>query len=432
MKTLSLFVAILALCTIPSRSEAQNFTPIFNSFSGFAASGEISSVGGTMTIQHVIGEGFIARVATPTGDAVVHSGHLPPCLVPIATVGYAQADGGLRVKDSARTPAPIGPDDSVCQGEVITLRAIGGGAYLWSTGETTSTITVRADPDIPISVQTFLPGGTDAASACYASRPDIIVIPLHRLHAEICVGSLLKVDPRASTAIDARIPLTLLSHTNLDICRPETLTLSIRMNRKLFKPRSVDPPGSILSDVIAGNDRLVTINIPFPTGNLARGTTIAHLVGDVLLGNQDNTTLEIVPQPGGALAAWARQGEPYTVTTTTCNGQLTLDSLCRLVTRTRLLDWDPPSLTSIRPNPVGDQVTVTFSVPTDVASTIEIYSAIGGLMFRKSMEGVGSLIPDETVEQSVMIPTSGLTTGSYRIIIRTATGVQSASMVIAR
>ncbi|WP_458626669.1 Ig-like domain-containing protein [Winogradskyella sp. PC D3.3] len=85
-------------------------------------------------------------------------------LVPTETATYTvTVTDGFGNSDSDEVtvtvnPSPVanaGEDQSTCLGESVVLTAQGGDSYLWSTGETTETITVNPNEDTVYSVEVF-------------------------------------------------------------------------------------------------------------------------------------------------------------------------------------------------------------------------------------------------------------------------------------
>src|SRR6185312_11676176 len=83
-------------------------------------------------------------------------------------------------------PVSVSPSSSVCQGGSGVLTVSGSGNYLWSTGETTSTITVT-----PLTTTTYTVNVTNAGG-CFGTNTVTVNVeppPLAAASsANICVG----------------------------------------------------------------------------------------------------------------------------------------------------------------------------------------------------------------------------------------------------
>ena len=93
------------------------------------------------------------------------------------------------------TPVDLGPDLILCQGDVAILDATTPGAsYLWSTGESTATITVGTSGTISVSV---LQGSCSESASVTV---DVLAVPVIELGADatLCPGETLTLD--ATTA----------------------------------------------------------------------------------------------------------------------------------------------------------------------------------------------------------------------------------------
>jgi len=77
-------------------------------------------------------------------------------------------------------PIPVAEaseDQTICEGETVTLIALGGDSYLWSTGETTSTIDVSPTEDTVYEVEVISNNcsSTDSVTVFVTEAPDISV-----------------------------------------------------------------------------------------------------------------------------------------------------------------------------------------------------------------------------------------------------------------
>jgi len=88
------------------------------------------------------------------------NGEVTPVTVGEATITFTTNDGGFS-DSSVITVLPeafeanAGPDQTICQGESVVLSASGGQSYLWSNGETTSSINVNPTETTTYTVTAF-------------------------------------------------------------------------------------------------------------------------------------------------------------------------------------------------------------------------------------------------------------------------------------
>ncbi len=143
-----------------------------------------------------------------TGDTTASIAFLPQ--VPDTTYKFdvqARSVYGCQAEDSARIfvypeiPAfSLGPDTGICPGNCISLKGLQGNyAYRWSTGDTTSAITVCPVSDTVISLTLFTPEKCSASDTIQIEQyllPDID-IPQDSLTS--CFGDTAQIHAESST-----------------------------------------------------------------------------------------------------------------------------------------------------------------------------------------------------------------------------------------
>ncbi|RPD94369.1 T9SS C-terminal target domain-containing protein [Aureibaculum marinum] len=125
-----------------------------------------------------VGESVVLT-AEGTGNFLWSTGETTKSITvsPVKPESYwvSSSDGNCSVSDEVfvdvqrAAQVSLGEDITICSGEVVTLRATGHGNYLWSTGATTSSISVR-----PTETTTYTI--TASSSACMADATDEITV----------------------------------------------------------------------------------------------------------------------------------------------------------------------------------------------------------------------------------------------------------------
>ena len=92
---------------------------------------------------------------------------------------------------NASSPVSISGNTAVCSGESVVLTANGGGAYLWSTGETTSSITITPTDNQAVSVQATNNGCSSTAEVIMtvSTGPNVQITG----NTEGCAGEVVEL-----------------------------------------------------------------------------------------------------------------------------------------------------------------------------------------------------------------------------------------------
>jgi hypothetical protein len=90
-----------------------------------------------------------------------------------SSLGNCTENASVIVTISDSSSVDLGPDQSICFGQTVTLTATGTGNYLWNTGETTSSITVN-----PTTTTTY---SVIASNSCSADATDDIIVTVNEL-----------------------------------------------------------------------------------------------------------------------------------------------------------------------------------------------------------------------------------------------------------
>ncbi|MEZ4792877.1 MAG: T9SS type A sorting domain-containing protein, partial [Gelidibacter sp.] len=197
--------------------------------------------------------------------------------------------------------ASAGPDVSICEGDSTTLTATGGASYLWSTGATTSSITVNPNSTTTYSVTAYNATGTDSDT----DQVTVTVDPLPTADAgsdvSTCRGTSVTL---TATGGSAYLWSTGATTPSITVNPNSTTTYSVEVAQNGCSDTdqvtvTVDP----LPTVGAGAD--VTINA-------GESTTLTATGGGTYVWSTGATTPSISVSPAATTT--------YTVTGTTANG----------------------------------------------------------------------------------------------------------------
>ncbi|WP_282042557.1 T9SS type A sorting domain-containing protein [Winogradskyella flava] len=118
--------------------------------------------------------------------------------------------------------ANAGEDQTICEGETITLTASGGDNYLWNTGETTASIDVNptSDTDYIVEVVSNNCSSTDDVTVTVTQAPDLVV----SADVAILEGSSTTLTVSGS---DNYLWSTSETTTTIDVTPSETTTYTV-------------------------------------------------------------------------------------------------------------------------------------------------------------------------------------------------------------
>ena len=327
------------------------------------------------------------------------------------------------------------PNNILCFGEQMTLDAGAFDSYLWSTGETTRTITINnggtywvdaksgscsaidtiqiiqnpqiivtptpditASPGATVTLDANATGGTlpyqfqwtptvnfvdpstvqsPRVTASVGSQSYIVTIT----DANDCVArdTITVFVPSTSTtvtvarrevsasALNVSFPLTLTLEPNTPIT-PTGFTATLTVPFEQFIPKSVSNGTMTMTQNATDYVVNITVQIEEPLYN---NSVITELVGDILLGQQDSTPIQI------SNAQW--QGTTYPVNSV--NGTIVLNDVCYSGTRRYLLPTTIGfGIMSINPNPAQHSATFEFGIIEAGQTTFEIIDVFGNVV----------------------------------------------------
>ena len=187
-----------------------------------------------------------------------------------------------------------GSDVSICSGETVTLSASGEGNFLWSTGETTSSITVS-----PTNTTTYT---VTASNTCTDDATDEVIV-------NVTPGVNLTLSSNVDICLGENITLTAQSNGNLLWSTGET-TSSITVNPTTSTTYSVT---SSLGDCSKTDEVLVTVNQP-PSVNAGSDVSICSGETVTLSASGDGTFLWSTGETASSITVSPTNTTTYTVT----------------------------------------------------------------------------------------------------------------------
>ncbi|MBL8004596.1 MAG: hypothetical protein JNL36_05840 [Candidatus Kapabacteria bacterium] len=175
----------------------------------------------------------------------------------------------------------------------------------------------------------------------------------------------------SATAFGERFPITASLTPNTPIT-PSGFTATITVPFEQFIPQSVSTGTMTITQ--NATDYVINITVPI-TEPIQNGDVITELIGDILLGQQDSTTIVLTS------AQWT--GTTYPVTTQ--NGRIVLNDVCYSGTRRYLLPTTVGfGILSVQPNPAQHKATFEFGIIEAGQTTFEIIDVFGNVVHSTS------------------------------------------------
>ncbi len=278
---------------------------------------------------------------------------------------------------------PLGPT-TFCSCDSLTLDA--GGpyvSYLWSTGETTRTITVKQTGTFTVSV-------IDDKGCRNTSSP-ITTTVVNPNSVVAMPETILTVAPGNNISI----PIYIKSSNDLDFCKVFNFTTTIRYNKSLLVPKGSTPIG-----IISGDDRIITIN-----GTRRVNDSILFLMHFLAtLGNAERTDIRFDS------FEWTDCQAGITL----LDSVFALDSLCREGGTARLFKEEigTPEIL-VFPNPTNDNATIVAKIPYKTNIKIKLFDALGNekLAYFESINDSTKIVTN--------LETRDLISGAYILVLAT-------------
>lgn len=327
--------------------------------------------GETTTLTASGGPNFLWNNGETTASIDVN-----PLVTTTYTVSVFDNDGNIDEDSVTVTVNPIpvaeaGTNQTICQGETITLTASGGDSYLWSNGETTASIDVSPMLDTTYDVEVISNNcsSTDTVTVFVNDAPDITV-----------TADLVLVEGQSATLVangsDNYQWSTGETSVSIDVAPLVTTTYSVTSLGVNGCSTTVDVTVTVIPEVVAdaGLDASICRDDV---------VTLTATGGGTYLWNTGDTTAELVVIP--------QVTTTYTVTVTDDYGYSDSDSVTITVNETpditvsndvAILDGETVTLTANG----GDnylwntgETTASIVVTPSVTTTYTVVStAIGG------------------------------------------------------
>ncbi|MEJ5286290.1 MAG: hypothetical protein CH6_2503 [Candidatus Kapaibacterium sp.] len=278
-----------------------------------------------------------------------------------------------------RPLALITPNKSlpICPCDSITLVATEGLKYLWSTGDTTSSITVKDEGYYKLRVES--PFGCIDTTGIYVSKYQVsTTLKFDTLYAMI--GEIVT------------LPLKLVSETNHFICGYDSFKVVVSYNPSLLLPMNLKPT---LSN---GNIEKIEIS------GFSLKEILDSLVFFVTLGNDTSTNITLE----------SFQWNCDKVDVQTINGKVIISNICK-EGGNRLFELTNKLFLSEIPNPLTSDLTISFYAIERGRTQVKLVNNLGEII---------SIPFDKFVEPGFnyfRINKSQLSSSLYHLILETPT-----------
>ena len=213
-----------------------------------------------------------------------------PLVTSTYTVSVSDNNGNedvdsVKITVNVTPTADAGEDQSICDGDLITLIAVGGTSYLWSTGETTSSIDVNPSADTTYEVEVISNNcsSTDSVTVFVSDAPNITVS-----------GDVVIVGGESTTLVaggsDNYLWSTGETTTFINVTPTVTTTYTVSSLAADACSSSVDVTVTVIPEVTAeAGDDVEICNGESITLNASGGLTYVWNTGD--------TTSELIVNP---------------------------------------------------------------------------------------------------------------------------------------
>ncbi|MCB0464004.1 MAG: T9SS type A sorting domain-containing protein [Flavobacteriaceae bacterium] len=248
--------------------------------------------GETITLTATGGSSYLWNTGATSASINVSPNSTTTYSVTVTQNGCTDIDEVLVTVNSSPT-ANAGNDISILEGDSTTLSASGGNTYLWSTGETTQSITVNPNTTTTYSVTAFMNGCEDTDSVIVTVNAQVVAN----------AGEDVTICENASTTLTASGGTDYLWNTG------ET-TQSITVSPSTTTTYSVTVSNANSSDT---DSVVVTVN-PNPTANAGTDVTISEGESTTLTASGGGTYLWSTGETTQSITVSPNTTTSYTVT----------------------------------------------------------------------------------------------------------------------
>lgn len=178
-------------------------------------------IGASADLAAIGGGTYLWNTGAPTAALTVSPNATTTYTVTVTANGCSAVDA-LTVNVNPLPVANAGPNAAIATGQSSTLTATGGGTYVWSTGQTDATITVRPDVTTTYTVTVTLNGctATDEVTV-FVNEPPTVDLGPDRV---ICVGESVALISAASVPFGTAFRWSSGETTSSIIVSPGTTT----------------------------------------------------------------------------------------------------------------------------------------------------------------------------------------------------------------